>query len=44
MEPITQLRSNFESAYLLCYVNAINEHTMRIQFDSLWMRIKSVLQ
>ena len=44
MEPITQLRSNFESAYLLCHVNAIDENTMRIQFDSLWMRIKSVLQ
>ena len=34
----------FESAYLLCHVNAIDSHLMRIQFDSLWMRIETGLQ
>ena len=34
----------FESAYLLCHVNAIDAHPMRIQFDSLWMRIETGLQ
>ena len=34
----------FESAYLLYHVNAINVHPMRIQFDSLWMRIETGLQ
>ena len=34
----------FESAYLLCHVNAIDAHLMRIQFDSLWMRIEIGLQ
>ena len=34
----------FESAYLLCHVNAIDVHPMCIQFDSLWMRIKTGLQ
>ena len=33
----------FESAYLLCHVNAIDAHPMRIQFDSLWMRIETGL-
>ena len=30
----------FESAYLWCHVNTIDEHTVHIQFNSLWMRIK----
>ena len=34
----------FEFAYLLCHVNAIHVHLMRIQFDSLRMRIKTGLQ
>ena len=34
----------FESAYLFCHVNAIDAHPMRIQFDSLWMRIETGLQ
>ena len=34
---------SFESAYLLCHVNVINAHLMRIQFDSLRMRIKTGL-
>ena len=34
----------FESAYLLCHVNAINAHLMHIQLDSLWMRIETGLQ
>ena len=34
----------FESAYLLCHVNAIDAHPMRIQFDSLWMCIETGLQ
>ena len=33
----------FESAYLLCHVNAIDAHPMRIQFDSLLMRIETGL-
>ena len=33
----------FESAYLLCHVNAIDAHPMRIQSDSLWMRIETGL-
>ena len=34
----------FESAYLLCHVNAIDAHPMRIQFDSLWLHIETGLQ
>ena len=34
----------FESAYLLCNVNMIDAHLMRIQFDLLQLRIKSRLQ
>ena len=34
----------FESAYLLCHVNAIDAHVMRIQFNSLRMRIETGLQ
>ena len=34
----------FESAYLLCHVNTIDAHLMRIQFDLLWIRIETGLQ
>ena len=34
----------FESAYLLCHVNAINAHPMRIQFDLLQMHIETGLR
>ena len=34
----------FESAYLLCHVNAIDAHPMRVQFNSLRMRIETRLQ
>ena len=34
----------FESAYLLCHVNVIDAHLMRIQFDSLRMHIETGLQ
>ena len=33
-----------ESAYSLCHVNTIDAHPMRIQFDSLRMRIRSASQ
>ena len=34
----------FESGYLLCHVNVIDMHPMRIQFDLLRMHIKTGLQ